>query len=231
MKTLQNMNLYVKKLVSVGLKAHRHFHTQTHANKHTHINPKQIVQIGKKCAYWIKQWLISLQDCSEYSVLISIQLHVLWQQRNFYICFFTRTRCHTHKQPENMQKTATDESKQRNKINWREDSDNGICIRIYYKNNETHTDKHSHRIMHECSKVNNSTEHTKNAALKRNLDSHVISYLLSSLFQFYSHLFMCFLFCLWLCKIWSKKNCARIHGARIQKHCSQSEMKQTQLAV
>lgn len=122
-----------------GASSFPHKHTQTH----THINPKQIVQIGKKSAYWIKQWLISLQDCSEYSVLISIQLHVLWQQRNFYICFFTRTRCHTHKQPENMQKTATDESKQRNKINWREDSDNGICIRIYYKNNETHTERHS----------------------------------------------------------------------------------------
>lgn len=59
--------------------------------------------------------------------------------------------------------------------------------------------------MHECSKVNNSTEHTKNAALKRNLDSHVISYLLSSLFQFYSHFCVCFCFAYDYAKYEAKK--------------------------
>lgn len=63
-----------------------------------------------------------------------------------------------------------------------EDSDNGICI-LLRNYNETHTN--THRITYKCSKVNSAAAFL----LKQNLGSHVISYLLSSLFQLYSHFF------------------------------------------
>lgn len=153
-----NMNLYAK----------------THCNWLRGEASLKIVQIGKKQPHTAaKQRLISLQDCSEYSALINIQLHVCCWTTNFFASFLY-IHAHSLSQPENMQNAANVHCKQSRNTTTAEDFQTMVIARHEIQSNT---------FFRSCTR--------KRTQLSRNLGSHVISYLLFPfVFQFFMHKFV-----------------------------------------
>lgn len=117
--------------------AKRQFHI-VHTNTTNYPNRNE-----KKNENWLKQRLISLQHCSEYSSLIKIHSHVLLNNKKLYIFFvFFFSRALTVTPPENMQK----DSKSRKQT---EKTETGWRFRQWHfafvlrNNNETHILTHT----------------------------------------------------------------------------------------
>lgn len=129
----------------------------------------------------------------------------------FFFVYLLFSRVFAVTQPENMQKIAKVENKPSNKINWREDSDNGICI--YYEQKKIMKNTRTHSAIESWMFESKQLDGTKcSSCTKSRLSCHIWSFVFpfSILFIFFAHDYYA-----------KTKKTYKMHDVRVQKHCTQ----------
>lgn len=139
----------------------------------------------------------------------------------FFFVYLLFSRVFAVTQPENMQKIAKVESKPSNKINWREDSDNGICI--YYEQKKIMKNTRTHSAIESWMFESKQLDGTKcSSCTKSRLSCHIWSFVFP-----FSILFIIF----FLRMIIMQKQKKRIKCMMFESQNTALKWNETQLAV